>query len=273
MKGLGLGGHSHRVYPRAGGGTAKFERSRFAKRRRVYPRAGGGTHLDTDQQTIPQELGLSPRRRGNLCKFAERRDRVRASRVYPRAGGGTRRRQAEPFRTCRGSIPAQAGEPDGLGGPPSRRCGSIPAQAGEPSCRTASSPVCRLGSIPAQAGEPYRPHPRTIVEPLHGSIPAQAGEPRPGRRSPMMRMRVYPRAGGGTAHRTFVHQQIPGGSGLSPRRRGNRPRGGRGPIARAGSIPAQAGEPESPRSSRHARPRSGSIPAQAGEPTWRTPTD
>ena len=50
---------------------------------------------------------------------------------------------------------------------------------------------------------------------------------------------VYPRAGGGTR----IHRRASGrGSGLSPRRRGIRRLGEHLPH-RAGSIPAQAGEP------------------------------
>ena len=70
------------------------------------------------------------------------------------------------------------------------------------------------------------------------SIPAQAGEPA-ARTCGRRRTRVYPRAGGGTI---FTGQKTPSVPGLSPRRRGNR-RGGSHRIGRAGSIPAQAGEP------------------------------
>ena len=73
-----------------------------------------------------------------------------------------------------------------------------------------------------------------------GSIPAQAGEPGVGL-APVVRGRVYPRAGGGTPTATYT---LSSARGLSPRRRGNLKRIIR--FARlVGSIPAQAGEPMS----------------------------
>ena len=82
-----------------------------------------------------------------------------------------------------------------------------------------------------------------------GSIPACAGEPSP-RAAPTPQFGVYPRVCGGTA----LAGGLPsGGSGLSPRVRGN-------PVAKRpeavvyGSIPACAGEPASPRQWRP-RPR------------------
>ena len=88
-----------------------------------------------------------------------------------------------------------------------------------------------------------------------GSIPAQAGEP--GRYSASaIALRVYPRAGGGTAAPDLLESVK---AGLSPRRRGN-PLGQAGPGHGRGSIPAQAGEP--PRSSRRGRP--GRVYPRAG---------
>ena len=118
--------------------------------------------------------------------------------------------------------------------------------------------------------------------PVPRSIPAQAGEPCPsGPRR--WRCRVYPRAGGGTAGGAMTGLRT---QGLSPRRRGNRVV--QVPVRiRAGSIPAQAGEPScdripqtseqsglSPRrrgnhfDRRFDAGKTGSIPAQAGEPMY-----
>ena len=71
-----------------------------------------------------------------------------------------------------------------------------------------------------------------------GSIPACAGEPRHRRRQ-RPAGQVYPRVCGGTSSVTIV---AGGGSGLSPRVRGNR-RTLSANTGRAGSIPACAGEP------------------------------
>ena len=71
-----------------------------------------------------------------------------------------------------------------------------------------------------------------------GSIPARAGEPR-SQHAWRSRMRVYPRACGGTKP-AVSNSRIP--EGLSPRVRGNRPTLGSWPPS-TGSIPARAGEP------------------------------
>ena len=91
------------------------------------------------------------------------------------------------------------------------------------------------GSIPARAGE----LPCASISPgIMGSIPARAGEPIP-RWSRNGRLRVYPRACGGTCPACSRFNPVPG---LSPRVRGNR--GQVVPCARdQGSIPARAGEP------------------------------
>ena len=221
----------HRVYPRAGGGTAWHgSPHRFDK---VYPRAGGGTftalvpglsprrrgnQLGTGSAGInPRRLsswGLSPRRRGNPSRQAQRvypraparrrGNRGGKDRVYPRAGGGTGEPGLSPRR--RGNR-HDAGMRGGLRGLSPRRRGnprSLPP----------------IGSIPAQAGDQWlsglSPRRRGNLESRALSaraIPAQAGEPSGRSR------------------------------GLSPRRRGNQLRHLGSAAHRAGSIPAQAGEP------------------------------
>ena len=156
--------------------------------------------------TIP--LGLSPRMRGNL--------RQRGS-----AHGG------------RGSIPAHAGEPKPAGRLQlstrvyPRACGGTRGRVG--------GYRSDVGLSPRMRGN----HPEVNQDALLlGSIPAHAGEPRRGR-ARCRRVRVYPRACGGT------RGGLPGPlatEGLSPRMRGNR-RGGLGLQPGRGSIPAHAGEP------------------------------
>ena len=70
------------------------------------------------------------------------------------------------------------------------------------------------------------------------SIPARAGEPGLGTPA-AARMRVYPRACGGTRASRLP---LPSCRGLSPRVRGN-PNSAGQTVARIGSIPARAGEP------------------------------
>ena len=214
--------------------------------------------------------------------------------VYPRAGGGTGLERGFDIGG-RGSIPAQAGEPD-AGGSAGRQHEVYPrAGGGNPSCLEGRLRVLR--SIPAQAGEPQVPY--HLATP-HKVYPRAGGGTRLRPRPMARRSRVYPRAGGGT----FFAMTMPcRASGLSPRRRGNP--NVSGPIRCGfGSIPAQAGEPpRCPRSPppagvypragggtlgilsasiRHAglsprrrgnlvlaiqpHVRYGSIPAQAGEP-------
>ena len=276
----------------------------------VYPRAGGGT--ETIGRDVFGKQGLSPRRRGNPFPISSRRfamgsipaqagepsvnmPRCLPIRVYPRAGGGTKGRdkRLDPLpglsprrrgnhsnrKTSRGrvrSIPAQAGEP--------RRPVMVWGQPGVYPRAGGGTVLCgflrdpRAGLSPRRRGNPTRDAGRRAV---HGSIPAQAGEPR---RSPWLLrlLRVYPRAGGGTAmprsrspskawsipaqagepptwrahlESSAVYPRAGGGtaachpragcrSGLSPRRRGNHERRNH-VVGRRGSIPAQAGEPVS----------------------------
>ena len=91
----------------------------------VYPRVGGGTA--STRAALAQDVGLSPRGRGNLAltlkdtevdgsipAWAGEPRRPRGTRtgtpVYPRVGGGTEK--GENARcVLKGSIPAWAGEP------------------------------------------------------------------------------------------------------------------------------------------------------------------
>ena len=97
-----------------------------------------------------------------------------------------------------------------------------------------------------------RPRRRTLL----GSIPACAGEPVWTRKPPQIRA-VYPRVCGGT-YSPFCPLRAPGG--LSPRVRGNLLHLQQ-QVARAGSIPACAGEPRW-RSRR--RPGNGVYPRVCG---------
>ena len=135
--------------------------------------------------------------------------------------------------------------------------GSIPAQAGKPpwSCRgsTIYRVYPRTGGETAECGpSPGRlpglsPHRRGNLAPGRygsvslGSIPAQAGKPSLNSSSSNC-PKVYPRTGGETGQ---VCSAVTEEQGLSPHRRGNRPRGCQ-PAGVHGSIPAQAGKPSPP---------------------------
>ena len=230
----------------------------------VYPRAGGGTVAREVRVRPPR--GLSPRRRGNRilspgrmpgggsipAQAGEPRADPRGSSrhwVYPRAGGGTIRAGFRAFCPV-GSIPAQAGEP--WIPPPGRIPAMVYPRAGGGTSALLSGSSSALGLSPRRRGnlDDHPPIGRRL-----GSIPAQAGEP-PTSVAQQATIKVYPRAGGGTAQ-LAGHSR--GGSGLSPRRRGNL--AGRvfvHPDLR--SIPAQAGEPWSFQSKRGAAgvyPRAG----------------
>ena len=212
---------------------------------RVYPRACGGTGFKRLAES--SDWGLSPRVRGNRQRRAPgdvRQGSIPAragepwattpqksgSRVYPRACGGTAgngweryceeglspRVRGNPTRssamaTSTGSIPARAGEPGlelrcGAGsGVYPRACGGTPTPCAVCVSSVGLSPRVR-GNRSAQASD----------SPLPGSIPARAGEPRAARCF-APRLRVYPRACGGTPTRNTSRQ---GAKGLSPRVRG-----------------------------------------------------
>ena len=173
----------------------------------VYPRVCGGT-ARAKLSLLPVG-GLSPRVRGN------------------------HRRQQRLARQKR-SIPACAGEPRSGARMISKRrvyprvCGGTPNVPIAVTRARGLSPRVRGNLFSAD-----------FVQQVEGSIPACAGEPpkyRPAQRSE----RVYPRVCGGTA---ILSASLGQNRGLSPRVRGNQPRG-HPHLYRFGSIPACAGEPE-----------------------------
>ena len=182
-----------------------------AGRRWVYPRVCGGTHFPQGDGIVLS--GLSPRVRGN-----------------PSYSPGD--------RSCRGSIPACAGEPYTCSSRPVKRkvyprvCGGT--------CYPILLPLRVRGLSPRVRGN----HPIcSRRQPHGGSIPACAGEPLYPTPS-VGKAKVYPRVCGGTAG--LVARSWPA-CGLSPRVRGN-PRQRRRAGNSIRSIPACAGEPLSPSS-------------------------
>ena len=231
---------------------------------------GGTAHAN---RVRGQQLGLSPRVRGNLAAGAaggadagsipacagEPRPRPASAAphpVYPRVCGGTLTGNDRPQST-QGLSPRVRGN---RAVPPHRQAGgrSIPACAGEPQCRRrrgcrdgvyprvcggtvagASSRCCQLGLSPRVRGNPDYGH---YVGHTGGSIPACAGEPTASSSRSAITA-VYPRVCGGTGVSQATLMRV---EGLSPRVRGNR-------IYRRdthdhhGSIPACAGEPHQSR--------------------------
>ena len=119
---------------------------------RVYPRACGGTPGWV--VCAASVMGLSPRMRGNLKEVLRDLARIRSipahagepsrtrrsvdrSRVYPRACGGTPASRAA-CATSKGLSPRMRGNPC-RDTRPGRRRGSIPAHAGEPSAQSSTS--------------------------------------------------------------------------------------------------------------------------------------
>ena len=181
--------------------------AREARRPRAYPRAGGGTPF-LELEHVPHG-GLSPRRRGNRRRIVWDRDRT-------------------------GPIPAQAGEPGASQSSSTARRAYPRAGGGTRLACSASSgwpglSPRRRGNLPAWS----------LRRDTCGPIPAQAGEPCT-RRSSSACTRAYPRAGGGTTYGETISITV---TGLSPRRRGNRPRNQLHHRV-LGPIPAQAGEPK-----------------------------
>ena len=237
------------------------------QRLKVYPRACGGTRAWVE--TRNRQSGLSPRVRGNPSwafalpeptgsiparagEPASASGHLCSPRVYPRACGGTLSSPSLP-RPRRGLSPRVRGNLDVLlTSQPGRR--SIPARAGEPTRRPTSAPLpwvypracggTRSGKTYAALFGGLSPRVRgnrNNLAQAHGtvgSIPARAGEP-----SQVLCHRglegVYPRACGGTVS---IQDDMPSGTGLSPRVRGNPAPEVSSDIWR-GSIPARAGEP------------------------------
>ena len=167
--------------------------------------------------------------------------RARPTGLSPRVRGNPPVRL--PAATNRGSIPACAGEPAktidlNLGTMVYPRvCGGTLACGDDKTRHSGLSPRVRGN----QRWRPGQPSSRR-------SIPACAGEPGP---PPWFCWAgwVYPRVCGGTAVGILA---VAGGSGLSPRVRGN-PAGSPGYARRLGSIPACAGEPASMSAGRMSR--------------------
>ncbi len=155
-------------------------------------------------------LGLSPRARGN---------RSRRSGRFP--AGGT--------------IPACAGEPNGIGFLVGHR-GDYPRVRGGTALISLWD-MWWLGLSPRARGNRYSADSGVLSG---GTIPACAGEPR-GRRTVGLHRRDYPRVRGGTAASSCARRLV---GGLSPRARGNPTALDNGGTW-IGTIPACAGEPVS----------------------------
>ena len=172
----------------------------------VYPRVCGGTSRRSWR--LPAQLGLSPRVRGNRLRPHGQRN--------------------DP-----GSIPACAGEPNGI---------VIIDAEKEVYPRVCGGTVLTAAALGVGAGlSPRVRGNRADLCPFPArrrSIPACAGEPTPGCGAPTPNP-VYPRVCGGTVIRDADHAAS---AGLSPRVRGNP-----GAPTKAAdwvrSIPACAGEP------------------------------
>ena len=236
----------------------------------VYPRVCGGT--DDRQQDAQQEMGLSPRVRGNLCAVPSG---LTASRSIPAcAGEPPARYRAHPAtpvypRVCGGTSSRWKWTPGGRGLSPRVRgnlarrmaqavlCWSIPACAGEPPgqssggwlaavyprvCGGTASPTWPAALSPGLSPRVRGNHLANPAAACCGrSIPACAGEPLSLSGS-LALAEVYPRVCGGT--RLRPGRPAPR-SGLSPRVRGNLYHDIWG-KPESGSIPACAGEPIRP---------------------------
>ena len=240
-------------------------------------------------------MGLSPRLRGNRKRYRGQRGRrgsipapagepsrspirISGTGVYPRACGGTIR-CALRRRSSRGLSPRLRGNLADLIGALDI-VGSIPAPAGEPSrsCRLPGQArvyprACggtrnRLDGSTLDRGLSPRLRGNRTIETFgsdaKGSIPAPAGEPRI-LRPCVRRLRVYPRACGGT----YEPEEEPDlDEGLSPR-----PAPAGEPAAQASDLSSRAGLSPRLRGNQYrhrlGRSRGGSIPAPAGEPPCR----
>ncbi len=236
----------------------------------VYPRVCGGAK--TSRIFTRGKTGLSPRVRGSQARAAQNDDmrrsipacageprRCRVSggrrRVYPRVCGGANmaprrgryRRGLSPRvrgsrvptirpRSCRGSIPACAGEPF-VRVAPAIRPPVYPRVCGGAS-RAGTEALGSQGLSPRVRGS--RGMTKQIIDKIR-SIPACAGEPW----CPPCRfayVKVYPRVCGGAEQRGCPPTYS---TGLSPRVRGS-PTTSSSASARTRSIPACAGEPVVP---------------------------
>ena len=234
----------------------------------VYPRVGGETAF-TRMLPCPA-AGLSPRGRGNRLVNGVIRSVVRSipawagkppdgstdrspSAVYPRVGG-------ETVNVVHTAAPSSGLSPRGRGNLPQRddrylRLGSIPAWAGKPptalACAREGTVYPRVGgetqadTLAAELMRGLSPRGRgnlrtsldQAISPW--SIPAWAGKPNE-RRLAMPIRAVYPRVGGETLEKRYLHANS---GGLSPRGRGNLPNV-RSSERQSRSIPAWAGKPQ-----------------------------
>ena len=173
----------------------------------AYPRSRGAT--DTVMSRRPPPVGLSPLARGNLGVVAL-------------------------FDLALGPIPARAGQP-------CQAAASLRLSWAYPRSRGATAPPrCRTATLqglsPLARGNPLRTPTR---ERRAGPIPARAGQPY-AKRLTRLSAGAYPRSRGATA--CWLPRSRPP-MGLSPLARGNHHQARRG-HARAGPIPARAGQPE-----------------------------
>ena len=172
----------------------------------VYPRVCGGT--GSIRLRTPDEIGLSPRVRGNRTRRAD-------CHSHP------------------GSIPACAGEPHQAHDPPNQRwvyprvCGGT--------CLVSSSTPMKRGLSPRVRGNLLSQLQHTHEK---RSIPACAGEPTTVQNAAQTE-KVYPRVCGGTEKLNDTRRRE---YGLSPRVRGNHLTARIRSVA-VRSIPACAGEP------------------------------
>ena len=173
--------------------------------RSVYPRVGGGNVCD--RRRLRRLAGLSPRGRG---KPFDERPFVSSERSIPAWAGETK--SASESKSGRPVYPR-------VGGGNNFHCWRERTAEGlSPRGRGKLLAFCRCrrrrGSIPAWAGE-------TELD-----------------TAPAIRLRVYPRVGGGNTAEAWLNLQS---EGLSPRGRGKPPLDAAGAYA-VGSIPAWAGE-------------------------------
>ena len=173
---------------------------------RVYPReCGAAAHT---WQDFTMSAGLSPRVRGSLPETAL-------------------------LAVLKRSIPASAGQPGHRPRSPTAP-GVYPRECGA-ACRCPGALPARCGLSPRVRGSRIQ-YSLTLWQ--GGSIPASAGQPLThGRTSPCQP--VYPRECGAATPSLFPSFRV---KGLSPRVRGSLIENAFG-IARAGSIPASAGQP------------------------------
>ena len=151
--------------------------------------------------------------------------------LSPRERGNPQGRKA--VIPIEGSIPARAGEPTSR--PNKLFTGTVYPRASGGTCERRSQRNTHRGLSPRERGNQL--YPAAALATLR-SIPARAGEPGEGTIG-LMKVRVYPRASGGT---DIFGREPHDYEGLSPRERGNL-RSLLVCSSRGLSIPARAGEP------------------------------